>query len=111
MKGWLRLAFVLSVFWLIGCGIVLLIELSQFPQSRAWVSDKPALEAFFRSTKISAVHDRHPPLGVDTPTDYYHIAFDGKRFLRIAIFPAIAIFAAVLTVACGTRWVVRGFKS
>jgi hypothetical protein len=48
---------------------------------------------------------------VDKPTDYYGITFDGQRLLRIAIFPAIAIFAAVLAVGCGTRWVVRGFKT
>jgi hypothetical protein len=146
MKGWIRLAVVLSVFWLIGCGVVLLVELSQLPQSRDCAADRPAFAAFFQSTKISAVHIRHPQLDivafpssmtrpeiedalrrnlpkfyeptnapiewdvpVDKPTDYYRIAFDG--FFRITIFPAVAIFTAVLAVGCGTRWVVQGFKT
>jgi hypothetical protein len=64
MKGWIRLAIVLSVFWLIGCGVVLLVELSQLPQSRDCAADRPAFAAFFQSTKISAVHVRHPQLGI-----------------------------------------------
>lgn len=148
MKGWIRLAIVLSVFWLVGCDVVLLVELSRLPQSRECAADKPPFEAFFQSTKISAVHVRHPQLGivafpssmtrpeiedalrrnlpkfyeptnapvewdvpVDKPSDYYSITFDGSRLLRLAIFPAVAIFVAVLAVGCGTRWVVRGFKT
>lgn len=148
MKGWIRLAIALSVFWLIGCGVVLLVELSQLPQSRNCAVDRPTFEAFFQSTKISTVHVRHPQLGivafpssmtrpeiedalrrnlpdyyehnnapiewdvtVDKPSDYYRIAFDAPRFSRIAFFPAVAIFATVLAVGCGTRWVVRGFKT
>ena len=148
MKGWIRLAIVLSVFWLIGCGVVLLLELSQLPRSRDFVVDRPSFAAFFRSTKVAAVHVRHPQLGIvtfpasmtrpqiedalrrnipkfyettnapiewDVPVDkesgYYNISFDTLRFLRVTIYPAVAIFVAVIAFACGTRWVVRGFKT
>jgi|SRR5208282_389040 len=48
---------------------------------------------------------------VDKPGNYYRIAFDSHRFMAVAIFPAIAIFVAVLVVGCGTRWVIQGFKT
>jgi hypothetical protein len=148
MKSWLRLAVALSAFWLFGCVVVLLIELSQLPAGPDCTSQKPPFEAFFRSTKIFAVHVRHPQLGivafpstmsraeieealrrnlpryyqptnapvewdvaVDKPDDYYNVAFDSHRLLRIAIFPTAAIFMAVLVVGRGTRWVVQGVKT
>ena len=55
---------VLSAFWLFGCAVVLLIELSQLPGGRECATRKPPFEAFFRSTKIFAVHVRHPQLGI-----------------------------------------------
>src|SRR2546428_1838904 len=64
MKGWFRLAIALSAFWVFGCGVVLLIEISRLPAGRDCTSDKPSFEAFFRGTKISAVHVRHPQLGI-----------------------------------------------
>jgi hypothetical protein len=47
---------------------------------------------------------------VDKPVDFYRISFDGHRIISLAIFPAIAIFMAVLVVRCGTRWVIQGFR-
>jgi hypothetical protein len=148
MRGWFRLATVLTAFWLFGCAVVLLIELSQLPTSRDCTEAKPSFEVFFRSTKIQAIYVRYKPSGdivgfpttmnraeiedilhkhapkyfettnaaiewnvsVDKPLDFYRIWFDGHRFISFAIFPAIAIFVAVLVVGCGTRWVVQGFR-
>jgi hypothetical protein len=147
MRGWFRLAVALAAFWLFGCAVVLLIELSQLPTLRDGTS-KPSFGAFYRSTKVPSVYVRYKPSGdviafpdtmsrpqiedllrkhqpkfyettnpeiewnvpVDKPTDLYRIWFDGHRFLSFAIYPAIAIFVAVLVVGCGTRWVVQGFK-
>jgi len=143
MRGWFRLAIVLAAFWLFGCVVVVLIELSQLPSLRDCTETKPSFEAFFRSTKVQTVYVRYGPSGdvigfpgtmskseiegilrkhyestntiawnvpVDKPIDYYRISFDGHRFISFAIFPAIAIFMAVLVVRCGTRWVVQGFR-
>ena len=161
----IRLAVALSVLWLVGCGVVLLLEMSQLPPSpgRERLAQRPAFEAFFKSRKIDNVLVRHPQLGLCSfpstmtrpeienaiqrslpklyatpaerkevspdaplvapiewdvtdpdpnpkPSNFYSTAFYSSGFLRIAMFPAVAIFVAVLAVGFGTRWVVRGFK-
>jgi hypothetical protein len=148
MKGWILLSVVLSAFWLVGCGVVVLIELSQLPEGRSCTLRRASFEVFFESTKISAVRVRHPQLGVvvfpstmsrpeieaavrrnvprfyeptnapiewdvpsNEPDNYYSIAFRSRRIFRIAIFPPLAIFLAVMVAGCGIRWVVQGFKA
>lgn len=62
----LRLALVLSVLWLTGCVVLLLVELSQLPSGSECSINKPAFEIFYSSTKIFPVHVRHPHLGIVT---------------------------------------------
>ena len=64
ITSWLRLATALSVFWLVGCGIVALIEFSLLPAGRDCTQHKESFEAFFQSRRIPAVYVRQPQLGV-----------------------------------------------
>ncbi|MEJ0091412.1 MAG: hypothetical protein WDM80_16915 [Limisphaerales bacterium] len=63
MRGLFRLAIVLAVFWLFGCAVVLLIEISQLPTLHGSSSDKPSFEVFFKSMKVEAVYVRYKPGG------------------------------------------------
>lgn len=47
----------------------------------------------------------------DKTADYYSIDFDRQRLLSVAIIPALGLFAAVIVVVGGARWVIQGFKT
>ena len=63
MKGWLRMATLGSLVWVLGSAVILLVEYLRMERP-GLQSGRPKTEVFLLATVVRPMHVRHPALGV-----------------------------------------------
>ena len=95
-KGWLRLAAVLSVAWLIVVSI--------------YTGYESRLPFFEQSIFFEPQPDALTFLRTEVPTPV-HIHFRTSRFIGVTLLPMVALWILVLLVIPAIGWVYDGFKA